>query len=386
MHETSPPDPLSEKREGEKNKFGEVDTKRTRCIASLQEYRGQLMQTDSMWEQLASRDHAADGEFVYAVATTGVYCRPSCKSRLPKRENVVFFTLPAQAEGAGFRACKRCHPREAQITDPRLSLVQNVCDHMRAHVDQKLTLKALGDHFGYEASYLGDVFKAALGVTPHQYAQLGRLDHLKTSLKNGTNITEAIYEAGFASASRVYDSGVIGMTPGAYRDGGRSETISYTIATCCLGALLVGMTERGVCAVGIYDDERAAELALVGEFPAAQLHREDAQLQETINAILDHVEGTRPALDLPLDIQATAFQWRVWDELRRIPRGETRTYSQVAAAMGSPNAVRAVASACANNHAAIVIPCHRVIGKDGKLTGYRWGVDRKRLLLEHESG
>ena len=344
------------------------------------------MHTDTLWEQLASRDHAADGEFVYAVATTGIYCRPSCKSRLPKRENVVFFTLPAQAEDAGFRPCKRCHPRQARIADPRLSLVQAVCDHIRAHIDQPeaLTLKALGEHFGYEAGHLGEMFKATLGITPHQYAQMGRMDHLKTSLKNGTTITDAIYEAGFGSPSRVYSDGLIGMTPGAYRDGAPDTTIRYTVATCYLGALLIGLTERGVCAIGIYDDERAAESALTGEFPAAHLLRDDEALQATVNAILDTVEGTRPALDLPLDIQATAFQWRVWDELRRIPRGETRTYSEIAAALGNPKAVRAVASACGSNHAAILIPCHRVIGKDGKLTGYKWGVERKRLLLERE--
>ena len=348
------------------------------------------MHADTMWERLASRDHAADGEFVYAVATTGVYCRPSCKSRLPKRENVTFFTLPAQAESEGYRPCKRCHPREAHIPDPRLSLAQRVCDHIRAHIDQPdaLTLKALGDHFGYEPGYLGEVFKAALRVTPHQYAQLGRVDHLKTSLKQGAltsaTVTDAIYEAGFGSPSRVYESGMIGMTPGAYRDGARGEVIRYTVTNCYLGALLIGMTERGVCAIGIYEDADAAESALVSEFPAAQLTRADAELDAAVTAILDHVDGTRPALDLPLDIQATAFQWRVWDELRRIPRGETRTYSEIAEAIGSPKAVRAVASACASNHAAILIPCHRVIGKDGKLTGYRWGVERKKMLLERE--
>ncbi len=344
------------------------------------------MHTDRLWEQLTRRDHAADGEFVYAVATTGVYCRPSCKSRMPKRENVVFFTLPAQAEDAGFRPCKRCHPRAAQIVDPRLSLVQAVCDHIRAHIDQPeaFTLKALGEQFGYEAGHLGEVFKATLGVTPHQYAHMGRMEHLKTSLKNGTTITDAIYEAGFGSPSRVYSAGVIGMTPGAYRAGAPGETIRYTVATCYLGALLVGLTERGVCAIGIYDDERAAEAALAGEFPAAHLLREAEALNDTVQAILDSVDGTRPAPDLPLDIQATAFQWRVWDELRRIPRGETRTYSEIATALGNPKAVRAVASACGSNHAAILIPCHRVIGKDGKLTGYKWGVERKRVLLERE--
>lgn len=344
------------------------------------------MQTDSRWTQLAERDPAAEGTFVYAVATTGVYCRPTCKSRLPKRENVVFFTLPAQAEDAGFRPCKRCHPREARISDPRLKLAQAVCDYIRAHLDQPdaLTLKALGAHFGYEAGHLGESFKAALGVTPHQYAQMGRVDHLKTSLKQGTTITDAIYAAGYGSPSRVYNDGIIGMTPGAYRDGARGEAIRYALAACYLGTLLVGMTERGVCAVGIYDDDRAAELALSGEFPAAELTRDDDELGGVIRAILDHVEGARPAPDLPLDIQATAFQWRVWDELRRIPRGETRTYSEIAVALGNPKAVRAVAAACASNHAAILIPCHRVIGKDGTLTGYRWGVERKRRLLERE--
>lgn len=341
---------------------------------------------DLRWEQMTRRDDSADGQFVYAVATTRIYCRPSCKSRLPKRENVVFFTLPAQAEDAGFRPCKRCQPRQARIADPRLQVVQAVCDHIRAHVDEPkaLTLKALGAHFGYEAGYLGDVFKAALGVSPHQYAHMGRLTHLKTQLKGGGSIVDAIYEAGFGSPSRVYGDDVMGMTPGAYRDGAKGETIRYTIGACYLGLLLVGMTGRGVCAVGIYDDEGAAESALADEFPAGLRVRDDAALGGMVSAILDHVDGARPAPDLPLDIQATAFQRRVWDELRRIPRGETRTYSQIAAALGSPNAVRAVASACARNQAAILIPCHRVIGKDGTLTGYRWGVERKRVLLERE--
>ena len=344
---------------------------------------------DTRWHAVISRTRSADGQFVYGVSSTGIYCRPSCHSKLPKRENVVFFDMPVMAEQAGFRPCKRCRPREAHIDDPRLSLVQGICDYIQQHVDQpdRLSLAAIGAQFHFDPQYVQGVFKDALGVTPRQFAEMHRIDHLKGRLRMSSSVSEAIYDAGFNASSRVYEraNDAMGMTPAAYRDFGRGARIAYTVAECSFGWLLVGMTERGICAVGIYDSAGAAEAALRDEYPQAEIEQDAEGLETIVRAILDHVDGVQPALDLPLDIRATAFQWRVWQELRRIPRGETRTYTEIAEAIGQPSAVRAVASACASNHAAIVIPCHRVVGKGGKLSGYRWGVERKRALLAREA-
>ncbi len=346
-------------------------------------------ESDARWQAVAGRDHAADGQFVYAVKTTGIYCRPSCASRQPRPANVTFFALPALAEAEGYRACKRCRPREAQIADPGALLAQQVADYLSAHVDDPaaLSMEAIGAAMGYAPGHVSTVFKAALGVTPRQYAEALRLRILKTHLREGVPVTEAIYSAGYGSLSRVYERAdeTLGMTPAAYRRGARGVSIAYTVRETWLGWLLAGQTERGLCAVGLYDSADAAQAALRAEFPEAALMQDDAALGGRVEAILAHLDGEPAALDMPLDVRATAFQLRVWQALRAIPRGETRTYSELAAAIGEPKAVRAVANACAHNSAAIVIPCHRVIGKDGALTGYRWGVERKRALLERES-
>ncbi len=346
-------------------------------------------ETDARWQAVSDRDRRADGQFVYAVRTTGIYCRPSCASRQPRRDHVSFFPLPALAEAAGYRACKRCHPREAESPDPRARLAGQVADYLAAHVHEPgaASLEAIGAAVGYAPGHISAVFKEALGVTPRQYAEALRQRVFRARLRAGIPVTDAIYAAGYGSPSRVYSQSndVLGMTPAVYRRGAPGAEIAWTAREMWLGWLLAAQTDRGLCTVGLYDSAEAAEAALRAEFPAATLRQDQAALGAHVEAILAHLDGERPELDLPLDVRATAFQLRVWQALRDIPRGETRTYSQVAAAIGEPSAVRAVANACAHNAAAIVIPCHRVVGKDGSLSGYRWGVPRKRALLEREA-
>lgn len=353
---------------------------------------GQLPLTDERWNTILTRDKAADGTFVLGVRTTGVYCRPSCHSRTPKRENVQVFAVPAAAEQAGFRACKRCHPTELKMPDPKLALAQAVCARIQTALDagdeaSVCSLDALGAQFGYDPTHLSDTFKSVLGITPRQYADAYRMERFKRGLRSSGSVTEAIHDAGYGSSSRVYErsDAALGMTPATYSRGGKGAQISFTAAQTAFGWLLVATTARGVCCVQLHGSIEQAEEALYHEFPQALITRDDSALLPTINAILDHIGGVRPDLDLALDIQATAFQWRVWRALQAIPRGEKRTYAQIAAEIGQPKAVRAVANACASNQAAIVIPCHRVVGTDGGLHGYRWGVERKHALLEAEA-
>jgi AraC family transcriptional regulator of adaptative response/methylated-DNA-[protein]-cysteine methyltransferase len=341
---------------------------------------------ETCWQAVEARDRAADGAFVYAVATTGVYCRPSCSSRQPRRDNVRFFALPAAAEQHGFRACKRCHPQETGPTDSRAQLAQAVAEHITAHVDDpELTaLAALGARFGYDPQHIQRIFKDVLGVTPRQYADALKVQQFKKGLRAGESVLDAGLNAGYGSASRTYENGArsLGMAPVVYKRGGAGVAMRYTAAETFLGTLLVAATERGVCAAGFYGSDDEAEAALRGEYPNAGLERDDG-LRETVRQIVDHIESGA-ALDIPLDIQATAFQWRVWRALQDIPRGETRSYAQVAAAIGEPQSARAVASACKSNRAAVVIPCHRVVRTDGDVSGYKWGVQRKRKLLAAE--
>lgn len=348
------------------------------------------MNHEQCWQSVVARDPAADGEFFVAVKTTGVYCRPSCKSRMPKRENVTFFKLPVQAEDAGFRPCKRCRPREVALTDPRAVMVESVCAYIHAHMDDtdRLALSEIGAAVGYEAGYVASVFKSVMGMTPRQYIDAQRMDNFKTLLRDGVRVSDAVYAAGYGSSSRVYErsDSALGMTPAAYRKGGAGVQIAYTAAESPFGVLLIGVTERGICHVGLYDSVEAAAAGIHAEFPNAEIGRGDTVLAPMVQRILDHIEFGAAIHDLPLDIQATAFQQRVWAALREIPRGETRTYTEVAESLGQPNAVRAVAAACANNRVALVVPCHRVVGKNGSLTGYKWGVERKRRLLDAERG
>jgi AraC family transcriptional regulator of adaptative response/methylated-DNA-[protein]-cysteine methyltransferase len=348
----------------------------------------QAMNEESYWQAVQSRDVSADGLFFYAVRSTGIYCRPTCPSRRPNRDQVMFFRLPEAAEQAGFRACQRCHPRNATPHDPQVELIGRACRYIAEHVERAPTLEEIGQAVGLSPHHLQRTFKRVMGITPRQYAEACRVDRLKTRLKQGDNVTTALYEAGYGSSSRLYEQAParLGMTPATYRRGGLGARIGYTIANTRLGRLLVAATERGICFVSLGDDDAVLEAALASEYSAAEITRDHGdELSEWIEAILSYLDGEEPHLDLPLDIQATAFQWRVYEALRAIPYGSTRSYRAVAEALGQPTAARAVARACATNPVALVVPCHRVIGEDGGLRGYRWGVERKRALLDQES-
>jgi AraC family transcriptional regulator, regulatory protein of adaptative response / methylated-DNA-[protein]-cysteine methyltransferase len=334
------------------------------------------------WQAVLDRDAAFDGQFVYAVRSTGVYCRPSCPSRRPRREQVAFFAAPAEARAAGFRPCRRCAPD--QPLPPRVELVERACRLIEA-ADVAPTLEALGRALAVSPFHLQRVFKAATGLTPRQYAAGLRAGRFKAGLRAGQDVTTAMYEAGYQSAGRLYAEAPqrLGMNPSTYRSGGKTMQIQYSISDCLLGRLLVAATGRGVSAVYLGDEDAGLEAMLRQEYPAAELVRAAQPRPETA-AVVDYLSGQNPGLALPLDVQATTFQLRVWEELRRIPYGQTRTYTQVASALGKPAAVRAVANACAANPAALVTPCHRVIRSDGGLGGYRWGIERKRQLLDGE--
>src|SRR5213080_841855 len=349
-----------------------------------------VMNNPELWKAVLSRDASRDGSFVFAVRSTGIYCRPSCPARRPRREQVSFFQIPEAAEQAGFRACRRCHPRRARTDDPQIELVRQICHAIDEHDEKPTTLKTLSAETGVSAQHLQRTFKAVMGITPRQYAESRRLKQFKAKVKNGSSVTDAMYDAGYGSSRGLYEksSARLGMTPATYWRGGRGMRIIYTIANCSLGRLLVAATERGVCSVALGDADADLERALLAEYPNASIDKKDTVISPSLNLwlskVLEHLNGQTPRVDLPLDLQATAFQWRVWEELRRIPLGETRSYQQIANAIGKPKAVRAVARACASNHTALVIPCHRVIRGDKSLGGYRWGLERKRKLLETE--
>jgi len=340
------------------------------------------------WEAVLSRDNRFDGTFVYGVRSTGIYCRPSCSARRPKRDQVIFFQTAGAAKQGGFRPCLRCHPDEAVVQDPQAKLVQRLCHFIEKYdsPDRSLTLTVMGEHLHVGPHHLQRIFKRIMGISPRQYAEACRLRRLKGLFKKGETVTRALYEAGYGSSSRLYEgaSTRIGMTPGAYLRGGKGIHISFTIVNCPLGRLLVGATAKGICVVSIGKSDESLEAALVSEYPAAEIHGDRAGLSKYINALLRYFGGTQPSPDLPLDIQVTAFQWRVYEAVRVIPFGHTRTYAEIAKAIGSPKAVRAVAHACAANPVAIVIPCHRVVRKDGGLGGYRWGMESKKTLLAKE--
>jgi AraC family transcriptional regulator of adaptative response/methylated-DNA-[protein]-cysteine methyltransferase len=341
---------------------------------------------EAKWQAVLSKDATLDGEFVFAVSSTKIYCRPSCPSRRPKRERVSFFELPDEAEKAGFRACLRCHPRNTSVEDPQVELVRRVCKFLDDADEETTTLAALSELTGVSSFHLQRTFKKVMGVTPRQYAAASRVSRFKGGAQAGKSISTAIYDAGFGSSSRLYEQArsQLGMTPATYGKGGRGATINYAIIECSLGSLLVAATSKGICSVKLGDSEIALEGDLKHEFPAAEFKRNEKQLRDTVRAVVDHLEGKAPHIDLPLDIQATAFQRQVWQQLRAIPSGQTFSYSEVARAIGQEKAVRAVARACATNPVALVIPCHRVIREDKSIGGYRWGLERKKKLLETE--
>lgn len=352
-------------------------------ISPISETTEQVLDEEKCWQAALARDSRADGVFVLGVSSTHIYCRPTCPARRPKRENVSFYATPAGAEAAGFRACLRCLPQRE--LEPQAEMAQRTCRYIEANPDADLSLAALGEEIGVSPYHLQRTFKRLIGVTPRQYALSQRRGQLKASLKQGETVTNAIYDAGYSPASLYANADAqLGMTPATYRRGGEGMNIAYTVAASPLGRLLVAATERGVSAVSIGDDDAYLEASLRHEYPAAAIRRDDAALNPTLAAIICHLEGQQPHLNLPLDVQATAFQQRVWQALCAIPYGSTRSYAAIAAAIGQPTATRAVAHACATNHAAIVIPCHRVVRENGDLGGYRWGIERKHTLLANE--
>lgn len=341
---------------------------------------------DNYWDAIINRDAEYDGKIVYAVKTTGIYCKPSCPSRKPKRENVVFFNVPHLAETAGYRPCKRCIP--TADVDPQVEQVEAICRYIEDNLEGALTLEHLSDEFALSPFHLQRTFKDIVGISPQQYTEALRLQKIRDALGGGENIIEAIYAAGYSSTSKLYTCAdmVLGMTPATYQRGGTNMNILYTIVDCNLGKLLVAATERGLCAVRLGDDIDALETELMREFPSAGLERDSVVLTGWVNEILAYIEGNQPNLALPLDMQATAFQRQVWQALQDVPYGETRTYADIANAIGRPTASRAVANAIGSNPVAMVIPCHRIVRTDGSLGGYRWGIDRKEALLAAEQG
>jgi len=327
-----------------------------------------------------------DGVFVFAVRSTKIYCRPSCPSRRPKIENIAFFELPAQAESAGFRACLRCRPQYGAKYDARQELVDNVCHLIKDNGEETLSLGALASQLKISPSHLQRTFKKATGISPTEYAQLHRVNKFKANVKSSGDVTEAIYDAGYNSSSRLYEKAAeeFGMTPATYARGGAGVSIIYTIVECSLGQLLVAATRRGLCSVSLGDSGGELEKTLFAEFSAAEIRRDDTPLKNWVGEILQRLDGKPTNIELPLDVRATAFQRRVWQELRKIPSGETRSYKEIAERIENPRAVRAVARACAANPVALLTPCHRVIGANGKLSGYRWGIERKKKLLATE--
>jgi len=343
------------------------------------------------WQQVLGRDAAADGQFVYAVKSTGVYCRPSCPSRRPERKNVSFFPNNEMAEAAGFRACLRCEPtRVAPKADPQAAAIAKAAEFLAEHAGQRTSLDALADAAGVGKFAVLRGFKRVLGVTPGEFAREQRKERFREKVRTPrvtkSPVTDAVYEAGFGSSSRLYEGvdAMLGMSPTAMKEGGAGETIRYTLADSPLGLILVGATDRGLCAVLFADDDAEALVDLRERFPQAVLRRDDKDLREAVMFVLGRMKESSSAAAMPFHARATAFQQRVWRALSEVPRGETRTYAEIAEAIGAPKAVRAVGTACGANPLAVVVPCHRVVGADGKITGYRWGVGRKKRLLEME--
>lgn len=355
-----------------------MDTKTERLAAATL--------NDPRWAAVVARDPAAEGKFFYSVKSTGVYCRPSCASRPARPENVQFHLTAANAERAGFRPCKRCKPDQPQMTEQHTILVTELCRFIEK-AEPTPSLHELAKHAGLSAYHLHRIFKAVTGVSPKAYAAAHRASRVRAELKRSNTVTEAVYGAGYSSNGRFYEksSQVLGMTPTNYRSGGANTEIRFAIGQCSLGAILVAASKRGVCAIVMGDDPDALARDLQDRFPRAILVGSDAEFDQLVAKVVGFVEAPGIGLDLPLDVRGTAFQQRVWQALQGIPAGETVSYTDVAQRIGAPKAARAVAGACAANALAVAVPCHRVVRIDGGLSGYRWGVERKRALLDRET-
>jgi AraC family transcriptional regulator of adaptative response/methylated-DNA-[protein]-cysteine methyltransferase len=345
------------------------------------------LQDEGRWQAVLAHDGRRDGAFVYAVRSTGVFCRPSCPSRRPRRAEVTFFDHADAAVRAGYRPCRRCRPEDARGADPRLAMVRRVCALIEESEEAMPSLARLGAEVGLSAAHLQRQFKAVMGVSPKQYGEAIQLERAKALMREGEPVASAVYGAGYGSSSRLYEraGAQLGMTPASYAKGGRGARIVYTIVPCALvDRLLVAATGRGLCLVAMGDADADLERNLCVEYPAAEIVRDDAALAEWARIVADLANGAAPDVELPVDVRATAFQRLVWDRLRAIPSGVTRTYGQIAAEIGNPAAVRAVGRACAANPLAVVVPCHRAVAADGAPHGYRWGVRRKEALLARE--
>ncbi|WP_048837293.1 bifunctional DNA-binding transcriptional regulator/O6-methylguanine-DNA methyltransferase Ada [Acetobacter cibinongensis] len=342
---------------------------------------------DSRWQKIVDRDKAADGQFWYSVSTTGIYCRPSCPSRTPKPDNVTLYDTLEAARLSDCRPCKRCNPEGCSIDATNAALIEQACRLIEAS-ETSPSLEELANAVELSPGYFHRLFKAQTGLTPKSYANAHRARKVRDGLAQGSKITDTVYDAGFQSNGRFYaqSSAMLGMTPSRYRDGGPHEVLHFAVAECSLGSVLVASSEKGVASIVLGDDPDALVRDLQDRFPKAELIGADADYEQSIAQVISFIEDPNRGLDLPLDVQGTAFQQRVWQALRQIPAGETATYAEVAQRIGQPAATRAVASACAANHIAVAIPCHRVIRTDGSLSGYRWGVERKRTLLSREAG
>lgn len=341
---------------------------------------------DPRWAAVATRDAQADGRFFYSVKTTGVYCRPSCAARPARPENVAFHASAADAEAAGFRPCKRCKPDAPALAQRHAQMVAGLCRHIEA-AEQPPTLDELAQRAGFSPHHLHRVFKQATGLTPRAYAAAHRAGRMRDALDTSPSVTAAIYDAGYGSQGRFYEQAdqVLGMTPGDWRAGGANATIRFAVGQSTLGAILVAQSDRGICAISLGDDPDALVRELQDRFPRAQFIGADRGFERLVAQVVGLVESPGRGLDLPLDLRGTAFQQRVWQALRQIPPGRTVSYAEIAERIGAPTASRAVAQACGANTLAVAIPCHRVVRRDGSLSGYRWGVARKRELLEREA-
>lgn len=349
-----------------------------------------MLDAEQCWAAVLARDTNQDGEFFFGVLTTGVYCRPSCPARRPFRKNVRFYETPADAEKDGLRACLRCRPLAALGRDPNADRIREVCRYIEKNSDAPLKLNELAARVGLSPFHFQRSFKAIVGVSPKQYLEAVRLKKLKSSLKSSENVTAAVYDAGYRSSSRVYERADtrLGMTPRQYREGGRDVIITHVTVLTPVGRMMIGATDRGLCFIQFGDTQTALLKELRKEYPAAKLEEMakpyPTEFNRWVTALTEYIAGKQPHLDLPLDIRATAFQMRVWNYLQSIPYGTVQSYGEVAAAIGEPKAARAVAGACASNTVAMVIPCHRVVRGTGELGGYRWGLDRKRTLIDQE--